>query len=229
MIVRAIGDTHGRQDWKRIPIKDCDKLIFIGDYFDSFDIPVEAQLANFLDILTFKRRFPYKVDLLWGNHDHHYSPYTTQTYSGFNYNPAIRIHMEDALKKGMFYTAVEYDGVVYSHAGLSQTWMENNDLSSIDEINEYYRSRPTAFDFQYGDVERNKTLPDPYGNNKFQGPLWIRPSALIADANPAVQVVGHTQHDQITNVKNIWFIDVLDSKKQYLNVQDSIITVVDFE
>ena len=36
----VIGDIHGRTIWKQIVIEnpDFDKLVFIGDYFDSFDI-----------------------------------------------------------------------------------------------------------------------------------------------------------------------------------------------
>ncbi|MBK7806781.1 MAG: metallophosphoesterase [Saprospiraceae bacterium] len=228
MLVRAIGDTHGRDDWKKVPFKDCDKFIFIGDYFDSFDISVEFQLANFLDILMLKRRYPNKVTLLIGNHDHHYTPRTTQTYSGFNHNPAIRIHMEDALRKGLLTMAEEIDGVIYTHAGLSNKWMTNSDVSSIEEINELYHTKPTRFDFQYGDRDSN-VYPSPYGDNIFQGPLWIRPYSLGLDANPATQIVGHTAHEEITNKDNIWFIDVLETKKQYVDVQDSVVTVRDFQ
>ena len=35
-----IGDIHGRSIWKRIVADEKpDRVVFIGDYFDSFDIP----------------------------------------------------------------------------------------------------------------------------------------------------------------------------------------------
>jgi len=36
-----LGDTHGRDLWKQIVEieNDADRIIFLGDYFDSFDIP----------------------------------------------------------------------------------------------------------------------------------------------------------------------------------------------
>ena len=35
----VIGDTHGRSNWKLAIHQDKpDRVIFIGDYFDSFDI-----------------------------------------------------------------------------------------------------------------------------------------------------------------------------------------------
>lgn len=38
MRVIALGDTHGRLHWKAITSKDdFDKVIFIGDYFDTHD------------------------------------------------------------------------------------------------------------------------------------------------------------------------------------------------
>ena len=53
----AIGDVHGRSLWKLIvnQEQDADRIVFIGDYFDSFDIKGEEQLNNFLDIIEFKK------------------------------------------------------------------------------------------------------------------------------------------------------------------------------
>ena len=35
----VIGDIHGRDVWKEIVFQEqADRVIFIGDYFDSFDI-----------------------------------------------------------------------------------------------------------------------------------------------------------------------------------------------
>ena len=48
-----LGDSHGRNLWKQIveAETDADRIIFLGDYFDSFDIPGVVQLQNFLDIV----------------------------------------------------------------------------------------------------------------------------------------------------------------------------------
>ena len=36
----AIGDVHGRNTWKQIVEQEQpDTVVFVGDYFDSFDIP----------------------------------------------------------------------------------------------------------------------------------------------------------------------------------------------
>jgi metallophosphoesterase superfamily enzyme len=40
-----IGDVHGRDVWKNIiEVEKPNRVVFIGDYFDSFDIsPAEQQ------------------------------------------------------------------------------------------------------------------------------------------------------------------------------------------
>ena len=35
----VLGDTHGRSQWKLITHQEnADRVIFIGDYFDSYDL-----------------------------------------------------------------------------------------------------------------------------------------------------------------------------------------------
>ena len=46
-----LGDTHGRNVWKDIVFQEeADRVIFIGDYFDSFDIGPAEQMFNFKEI-----------------------------------------------------------------------------------------------------------------------------------------------------------------------------------
>ena len=50
-----LGDTHGRSNWKlAIHQEQPDRIIFIGDYFDSFDIPGVEQIHNFKEIIQYK-------------------------------------------------------------------------------------------------------------------------------------------------------------------------------
>ena len=71
-----IGDIHGRDAWKQIinQEQDADRVIFVGDYFDSFDVPGLIQIQNFQDIIEFKTTSKSEVVLLIGNHDYHYFP-----------------------------------------------------------------------------------------------------------------------------------------------------------
>ena len=48
----VLGDTHGLSLWKQIVKQENpDRVIFIGDYFDSFDIPGVDQIHNFKEII----------------------------------------------------------------------------------------------------------------------------------------------------------------------------------
>ncbi len=51
-----VGDVHGRDQWKQIVAqeKDADTVIFLGDYFDSFNISAVEQMHNFKEIVEFK-------------------------------------------------------------------------------------------------------------------------------------------------------------------------------
>ena len=115
-----LGDIHGRTYWKDIIKKETpDRVIFIGDYFDSFDIPGVSQIQNFKDIIEFKKQADdegfAEVVLLIGNHDHHYL--SDETYSGFQ--PAAKWDINDLLTKNMNHLQVAYsfDDILCTHAG----------------------------------------------------------------------------------------------------------------
>ena len=47
-----LGDTHGRDCWKQIVASESpNRVIFIGDYFDSFDNTAVEQMYNFQEII----------------------------------------------------------------------------------------------------------------------------------------------------------------------------------
>ena len=67
----VVGDTHGRSHWKTISEQNnFDKIVFIGDYFDSRDksITSDIEIKNFKEILHFKENNFNEVTLLYGNH-----------------------------------------------------------------------------------------------------------------------------------------------------------------
>ena len=98
----ALGDTHGRLNWKDIVAKELessDRVIFIGDYFDThYDETPEQQLSNFNDIVTFKKANIDKVTLLIGNHDMHYLSGVNESYSGFQYGWSKNFNEGDCTK-----------------------------------------------------------------------------------------------------------------------------------
>jgi len=68
MKIISVGDLHGNNIWKTIDPELYDKIIFVGDYTDSFHLTDSAILDNLLDLIEFKKSYPDKVFLLLGNH-----------------------------------------------------------------------------------------------------------------------------------------------------------------
>jgi predicted phosphodiesterase len=89
-----ISDVHGRDMWKYIINQEQpDRVVFLGDYFDSFDIPGIDQIHNFKQIIEYKNSHQSEVILLIGNHDYHYFPEIGFTgTSGYQAKIAININ-----------------------------------------------------------------------------------------------------------------------------------------
>ena len=198
-----LGDTHGRTYWKDIIKKETpDRVIFIGDYFDSFSIPAVSQIKNFKDIIEFKESTDIEVVMLIGNHDHHYL--SDETYSGFQ--AAAKWDIQDLLTKNMNHLQVGYsfDDILCSHAGVSPVWMDDmfgwdgwSSDNLVQLINDLYKYKPRSFNFSHIGY-------DPYGDHPSQGPMWIRPRSLMSSnkgdnglKKKFIQVVGHTQVNSI--------------------------------
>ena len=238
----AIGDIHGRDIWKQIVAKehdDTDEFVFVGDYFDSFTVKGLDQINNFLDIIDFRNTSIYhKVTLLIGNHDYHYYPGIEDNgTSGYQtlMAPSIKHVVSD--NKQYLQAAYQVGEFVFTHAGLSSEWLDDMvDEWSVDSldatINDLFRFQPQKLAYRpYKQVGSTVYGVGGYGSETFQGPLWIRPKALMAAnrdtlRNQIIQVVGHTPQDTI-DIKGkstggrYYFIDTLEyGQNQYLVVKD---------
>ncbi len=190
----VIGDIHGRDIWKKIieKEKDADKIIFMGDYFDSFDIPFYEQFDNWIEIIKFKKENPEKVVLLIGNHCFHYIS-ETEKYSGYQRNYALKIgtSIQNAIDTNLMQIAYLNNKFLFTHAGVSQNWLESHVESPLDleytpdvALTKLFISRPESFNFNGS---------DPSGDDITQSPIWIRPKSLDKVRVPGfIHVVGHT-------------------------------------
>jgi predicted phosphodiesterase len=221
-----LGDTHGRSLWKDIIAKESpDRVVFIGDYFDSFDIKSTEQMFNFKEIIAFKESNQCEVILLIGNHDYHYYP-GGETYSGYQHGaaPAIKQLLEE--NKHHMQMCYQLDNILCSHAGIGHNWLveqEKYESGSIaDFVNDIWNYKPNRFIF-YGF--------DPYGDNKTQTPIWIRPKSLLAGNKETflkkdyIQIAGHTQVNKIdiegkATGGRYYFIDAIEVG-QYLVYEDN--------
>jgi predicted phosphodiesterase len=221
-----LGDTHGRTTWKDIIAKENpDRVVFIGDYFDSFDIGGAEQMHNFKEIIEYKEtsftndgqddQHKTEVILLIGNHDYHYYP-GNETYSGYQHGaaPAIRQLLEE--NKDHLQMCYQLDNILCTHAGVGHNWLveqERYESGSIaDFINDLWNYKPNQFMF---------CGFNPYGDSKTQTPIWIRPLSLMSGNKETflktdyIQIVGHTGVKKIdiegkATGGRYYFIDAID-------------------
>jgi hypothetical protein len=237
----AIGDVHGCSLWKLIinQEQNADRFIFIGDYFDSFDIKGEEQLNNFLDIIEFKKTTDKEVIMLIGNHDYHYFPEIGNTGTS-GYQRIFKHQIEPTIdaNREHLQMAYQFDEYLFSHAGVSPTFMDGEfgeegwvKDNVVELLNDLFKYKPKSFNF-------NGT--DPYGDNTYQTPIWIRPRSLMAVnkkhdkglKKKYIQIVGHTQVKKLDLVDSqksangrYYFIDCQESTGEYLVIQDGELSV----
>jgi predicted MPP superfamily phosphohydrolase len=222
--VVCVGDIHGRDAWKEIvknELKTCDKLVFIGDYFDyRDDIDVSVQIENFKQILELKKTNPDKIVLLIGNHDFHYLKGCGETYSGYQKYAAMDINevLEPAVSSGLLQICYVYDEFIFSHAGLTQTWCENNDIDLYnigDSVNIEFNKNLKAFNFQIGDNMSRS------GDDVTQSPIWVRIPSLLRDmVKGFTYVIGHSTVKEMYMANNIIAIDCLGTSGEYLVIEN---------
>ena len=245
-----IGDIHGLEVWKDIvkEHEDADNIIFVGDYFDSFDIKGINQLHNAKEIIEFKKFQELdpskKVHLLIGNHDHHYWPGVKDRGGTSGYQTIMAYQFEEFFRenKAMFQMAVVVGDKLCTHAGVSSKYMDDfgywtydnhKDESNVANwINDLFTYQPNNFLFTAGYDKNNTGIPaNGYGDDEWQCPIWIRPRSLqrvnkSEDLKKMfIQIVGHTQQKCIdikgkTTGGRYYYIDTLPSR-EYLIEEDN--------
>ena len=236
MKTTIISDLHGRSDWKLIVYtENPDRVIFLGDYFDSFDISGIEQIHNFKEIVEYKETSEKEVIMLIGNHDHHYFSSIGNTGTS-GYQSGIAPNITQVLEDNKHHLQMAYrmDGFLFTHAGVSQVFMDNtlglgwNQDDVAENLNELWKYKPKAFCYC--------GYSDPYGDEVTQTPIWIRPKSLMRAGKmdkklykKYIQVVGHTVQSQIdTNGKSTggkyYFVDTLPTSGEYMVITDNVIS-----
>lgn len=213
--VQAFGDIHGRSNWKRYIDEKFDHIIFVGDYFDNKEIAGDKQIANFEELLAWKRRCPHKVHLLFGNHDYHYFAGVGQEYSGLEAD--FKEEIAAILNCNMQYLQPSFTlgKVVFCHAGITNAFANRVklDISNIDRsLQNIFDQDPGAFGLHGGCTD---------GTSIAQSPIWVRPPYLLRDKLRGYRfVVGHTKQDDINFVGGCAFIDTQDRPFEADNLFD---------
>ena len=240
----VLGDTHGRSQWKLIVnMEKADQVIFIGDYFDSYDLTAAEQMYNFKEIINYKETTDAHVTMLIGNHDYHYYPEIGNVgTSGYQTKSAPAISQLIDENRNHLQMAYSIDDYLFTHAGVSSEFMDNvfgkggwkaEDISTL--LNEQFLHKPRTFDFGMAINMEKMWYLDPSGDSKGQSPIWIRPRSLMSVnkvtlRKQVIQIVGHTQMNQldVEGSQNwtggrYYFIDTLDTSGEYLIIEDGVI------
>ena len=237
-----IGDIHGHDSWKQVieQEQDADIFVFVGDYFDSFTVTGVVQIHNFKEIIEFKTTTDKEVIMLIGNHDYHYFPEIgDSSTSGYQSTLAPSIKQVIEENRQHLQMAYQFDDIVCTHAGLSSEWLDDTFVdwdvdNMIDKLNELFKYQPHKVGYRsYKQVGDTVYGSSGFGGETFQGPIWIRPQALI-EANYDTlrtqirQVVGHTTRKQIdiegkATGGRYYFVDTMP--REYLVVTDGVVSL----
>ena len=137
--VLVVPDVHGRKFWIEAMnlVELVDKVIFLGDYLDPYPhegISFDEAVQEFKCIIEFKKAFPDKVVLLLGNHDMHYVDMDFMDCSRLNYKRRQELNNLYTENKDLFQLMYTYEGFLFSHAGVMQTWLDEYCHCSLEEF-----------------------------------------------------------------------------------------------
>jgi hypothetical protein len=206
----VIGDIHGRDFWKGVlENPNFTDVYCTGDYWDSYEEPYRVQRRNFIELIEAAKKG--RLHLCIGNHDLHYIA-EGERYSGFqdNHCGAIRPLILGALP--WLKVAYQADGWIISHAGFSKTFMRETGCTSLEAVQE-------KFNHNFHFLGFDRRCEDPYGNDSSQGPLWIRPPALVPEPFFDRQIIGHTPTEHITTLQTgkgqVILVDTEDKREVF--------------
>lgn len=195
MKVITVGDLHGSPAWKEISPQEWDKIIFLGDYVDSFDYKDDDIAENLQAVIGLKEKFPEKVILLWGNHDlgYLYHERPGHSCSGFRRTMAKQLNEVFTGSRELFLPAWQVDNYLWTHAGITNGWFKaflEKELKPSDENLAATLNR--LFDAYFMPLFHVSRIRG--GIHPLAGIFWADSMELLHDPLPQFhQIAGHTK------------------------------------
>lgn len=233
MRIITISDIHGRDCWLRVNVEQFDRVIFLGDYTDSYEFSDTDILENLQRIVQLKQAHPEKVVLLIGNHDAQYIHFPHYRCSGFRPSMQAALSALFTAHQAFFQIAHQESNYLFTHAGVSNRWLShlpkdnhraglNLDSQLADSMNRMHQDRmlrTALFDVSY--------LRG--GSDEAGGPVWADKRETTTDYLPGLhQVVGHTPVPEFVTVGDetgsITYTDVLQTQEAFytLDIKERI-------
>ncbi|WP_411823548.1 metallophosphoesterase [Leptospira sp. 'Mane'] len=233
----SIGDIHGRSVWKNINPGDFEKIVFVGDYADSYDLPDEEIIENLKEIIAFKTANIDKVVLLLGNHDLMYLYPNVPNFFMGGYRSSYAKILQSIFQNSisLFQIAYQYRNFLWTHAGVNLGWYKSN-LKIIDELREKENIPEFCADvltvmWEKGFVNELASIgPIRGGRDGYGGIFWSDYSENLDSRNGAFlfglhQIVGHSRLPDIETLKSldgkssITHIDCLDRRIKFHQIE----------
>lgn len=196
--ILAVGDMHLKQEiiLPRVELLaaryEVDRIVLLGDYCDEWrandDLCMRALyfLADWVDEL---RDSGLTIDILLGNHDYQY----LLEEAGPGTHVGLMREVRNLLLDLEPVIAVEEDGYLFTHAGLTNSWAERyldeprNAFEACVQLNDMYQSSQSENHcalFTCGPGRGGWDTPSP---------LWADCEELREDPFGGInQIVGHT-------------------------------------
>jgi predicted phosphodiesterase len=230
MNILTISDLHGRTVWKEADLTRFDKVIFLGDYTDSYLVDDETIYTNLHDIIQLKRKSPKKFVLLIGNHDAQYMHFPYYRCSGFRSWAQPSLSNLFAKHDSLFQVAYQQGAYVFTHAGVTNQWLTHaqtktgNDVTAVQSdydlagfLNDIHRQPLQIRNLLF------EVGPKRGGYDAHSGPVWADRSETKRDYLTGFQqIVGHTPVDEFTTVRgesgSITYTDILQTKTAFYEI-----------
>ena len=217
----SIGDIHGLDYWNQIKPELYDKIIFLGDYVDSYNVSNDVVTNNLLNIIQFKKDNPDKVVLLLGNHCCQYLfSYDKHGCSGYRPEMYDELHAIFNNNRNLFHASFQINDTIWTHAGIHQGWYNDRFYKFAKEFLQETLSEQlnTAFYAEYDalfDVGHMRG-----GFRDVGGPFWCDTSELNSKPLKTMhQIVGHNRKSKVYKIykynKEIVYTDCLQSRIQF--------------
>lgn len=202
MKILTIGDVHGSGYWKElIDLGKYDKIVFLGDYVDSFTETDGDILSNLNQIIELKKQNRDRIILLWGNHDLQYRfSYSTHGCSGYRYRMYAALHTLFTENDYLFQASFQIGNYIWTHAGINNRWFDWFEEHAVnltgtisEKLNDMFNS---SKEYVLSAVGRERG-----GNSNYGGIFWADKSETSAyPLEGTHQIVGHTRVYGITEM-----------------------------
>lgn len=229
--VMTVPDLHCRFEYallaeERLKGGKCDRLVFLGDYCDSFTHSNHDMQHTVEQVIRIKKENPDKVELLIGNHDLPYiSPLLRGMCSGHRPEAYPTMNKLFSENDKLFNIAYQKGKHLFTHAGVTNRWRHTNNRL----IDKWKGERTETLAETLNKIRFTHDVVDLYSvgmarggvRGDVGGPLWADMVESIVDALLGYhQYVGHTpiralRTQEIDENTSITYLDLLPYDDQF--------------